>query len=260
LGALDHFGDAADWSTPAGTYAAVRSMPWHCWAPPLVLGLFLVLRFHLVYVHRRTFDMRGQNLSGKTCVVTGGNKGIGFATAASLAGAGCHVILACRSEQRGKEAIEKIKKTHPAAKPGFVQCDLSSLQSVADACDALRDVKIDFLVNNAGGHLSNAVTDDGLDLQYATNHLGHFLLTRKLVDNGNFNQRARIVNVSRYVPISSGCACHVCVICVRIVGVPCVCVFPSSSSRSALQFDAQGRQRARLLALQGQDRDALACE
>jgi NAD(P)-dependent dehydrogenase (short-subunit alcohol dehydrogenase family) len=140
-------------------------------------------------------------LDGKIIVVTGANSGIGYEAARGLAGAGAHVVLACRSEASASDAIAKIRAEHAAARMSFLPLDLSSLASVrafADAFGKAHD-RLDVLVNNAGVMaLPYRKTADGFEMQLGTNHLGHFALTGLLL--------SRIVRAapSRVVTVSSG--------------------------------------------------------
>lgn len=140
-------------------------------------------------------------LDGKIIVVTGANSGIGYEAARGLAGAGAHVVLACRSEASASDAIAKIRADHPGARTSFLPLDLSNLSSVrafAEAFGKAHD-RLDVLVNNAGVMaLPYRKTADGFEMQLGTNHLGHFALTGLLL--------SRIVRAapSRVVTVSSG--------------------------------------------------------
>ena len=122
--------------------------------------------------------------AGRTVVVTGGNAGIGYFTSEQLAGAGARVILASRSPEKARRAIDSIRERTPAAELAFVRLDLASLASVAQAAGELAALgPIDVLVNNAGIVNPSArrrTTDDGLELLVGANALGHFALTAQL--------------------------------------------------------------------------------
>lgn len=136
---------------------------------------------------------------GRTAVVTGANSGIGLETSAALAGAGAHVVLAVRDVDRGKDAQNEIKRRHPAADTSITRLDLTSLQSVRDAATELtaRHPHIDLLINNAGIMLTpRATTVDGFELQFGTNHLGHFALCGLLFPCLAAPPDARVVTVS----------------------------------------------------------------
>src|SRR5205807_1083184 len=139
------------------------------------------------------------NQQGRTAIVTGANSGLGFIVARELAGAGAHVIIASRDAGRGAGAMGLIKAAHPAANIEVGQLDLANLGSVrafAQHFLAGHD-RLDLLVNNAGIMAApRGRTPDGFELQFGTNHLGHFALTGLLMPA--FNQRVgtRVVTVS----------------------------------------------------------------
>ncbi|MCW2627141.1 MAG: hypothetical protein QOJ56_5102 [Mycobacterium sp.] len=136
--------------------------------------------------------------TGRTAVVTGANTGLGFHTAAALAAHGAHVVLAVRSLDKGKEAVEKITAASPGAAVTLEELDLASLDSVRAAADQLRskhDV-IDLLINNAGVYAPKSITKDGFELHFGTNHLGHFALTGLLLDRLLPAPGSRVVTVS----------------------------------------------------------------
>lgn len=127
---------------------------------------------------------------GRTAIVTGANSGLGFVIARELARAGAHVIVASRDADRGAKAMGAIKAAHPAANVEVAQLDLASLASVrAFATHFLAGHnQLDLLINNAGIMAAPyRRTADGFELQFGTNHLGHFALTGLLMPA--FNQR-----------------------------------------------------------------------
>ncbi|KUI39663.1 short-chain dehydrogenase [Mycobacterium sp. GA-1199] len=138
--------------------------------------------------------------SGRTVIVTGANSGLGYDTAAALAGAGAAVVLAVRNLDKGNEAVERIKKSSPKAAVSVQALDLSSLDSVRRAADELRAAhpRIDLLINNAGVMYvpTRETTEDGFEMQFGTNHLGHFALTGLLLDNLRSVDGSRVVTVS----------------------------------------------------------------
>ena len=137
--------------------------------------------------------------SGKTVIVTGANSGIGYETARVLAAKGAHVVLACRSAERGGEALARIQSEHPGAKAELRLLDLSDLSSVKSFAERFRKQhgKFDILINNAGVMVPPfSKTADGFELQFGTNHLGHFALTAQLIDLLPPSSHSRIVNVS----------------------------------------------------------------
>lgn len=115
--------------------------------------------------------------SGRTVVVTGANSGIGFEAARTLAEAGAHVVLACRNTERGAAAAQRIDGSTEVR-----QLDTSSLESVREFAEATTG-PVDVLVNNAGiMAIEQARSVDGFELQLATNYLGAFALTARLLD------------------------------------------------------------------------------
>jgi NAD(P)-dependent dehydrogenase (short-subunit alcohol dehydrogenase family) len=139
------------------------------------------------------------NQSGRVAIVTGANTGIGYHTAAILAHGGAHVVLAVRNLQKGNEALSRIIAANPDADVTLQALDLSSLDSVRAAAAALRAAypRIDLLINNAGVMWTpKQVTADGFEMQFGTNHLGHFALTGLLLDHLLPVRDSRVVTVS----------------------------------------------------------------
>ena len=165
-----------------------------------VAGLLITKRLSLGRSVRFTST---PSLNGKTVIITGGNTGIGLETAKQLAKYGAEVFIACRDEGRGKKALEEIKIY--AKKPEkifFEQLDLASLDNVSKFVKNWGEKKIDILINNAGVMMCPySLTKDGFELQFGTNHLGHFYLTTSLLDN--MNENGRIVNVSSLAHIGA---------------------------------------------------------
>ena len=136
---------------------------------------------------------------GRVAIITGANSGIGFHTALSLAKKGAHVVLACRNKQKAEQAIKEIRDELPTAKCSFMELDLARLSSVrAFAESALSALpKIDLLINNAGIMIPpHTITNEGFELQFVTNHLGHFALTGLLLDRIVSTQNSRVITVS----------------------------------------------------------------
>ncbi|MEK9869869.1 MAG: oxidoreductase [Gammaproteobacteria bacterium] len=136
--------------------------------------------------------------SGKTFLVTGANTGIGWDTARVLAERGARVLLGCRSENKALDAIARIHETAPGAEVEWVPLDLASLASVQTAAtQVLQEPRLDGLINNAGVMVPpKSETEDGFELQFGVNHLGHFALTGRLLPLLKDQASARIVNVS----------------------------------------------------------------
>lgn len=139
------------------------------------------------------------DLSGRTAVVTGANGGLGLETARALAGAGAHVVMAARDQQKAAGAEKSIRETHPSASLEVVPLDLGALASVHEASERIRATheRIDILVNNAGVMaIPERRTVDGFEMQFGVNHLGHFALTSQLLPALLRAPRARIVSVT----------------------------------------------------------------
>jgi NAD(P)-dependent dehydrogenase (short-subunit alcohol dehydrogenase family) len=138
--------------------------------------------------------------TGRFAIVTGANSGLGFDTAAVLADKGAHVVLAVRNLDKGNEAAERIGSKNPNALVSLQELDLTSLESVRKAADQLRAdyPRIDLLINNAGVMYvpTRETTKDGFEMQFGTNHLGHFALTGQLLDNLLPVEGSRVVTVS----------------------------------------------------------------
>lgn len=135
---------------------------------------------------------------GRVAVVTGANSGIGYVTARELARKGARVVLACRSEARGTEAVRRITVEVPDAAAEFARLDLADLASVREFAETFAYDRLDLLVNNAGVMaLPYGTTADGFETQFGVNHLGHFALTGLLLPRVlAAPPGARIVSVS----------------------------------------------------------------
>jgi NAD(P)-dependent dehydrogenase (short-subunit alcohol dehydrogenase family) len=137
--------------------------------------------------------------AGRTAIVTGANTGIGFETARALARKGAQVTLACRSAEKGQAALDRIVEEAPDAKVALEQLDLADLRNVeafADRFAGSHD-RLDLLICNAGVMIPPASqTEQGFELQFGVNHLGHFALTGALLPLVRTTEGARIVVVS----------------------------------------------------------------
>jgi NAD(P)-dependent dehydrogenase (short-subunit alcohol dehydrogenase family) len=137
------------------------------------------------------------DLTGMIAVVTGANSGIGLCAARELAGKGAHVVFAVRSPEKGQEAIDGVRAVYPRASIELGRLDLADLDSVRTFADGLSHPRVDLLVNNAGVMaLPYRTTPQGHEMQFGTNHLGHFALTGRLLARLAAAPKARIVNVS----------------------------------------------------------------
>ena len=137
--------------------------------------------------------------TGRVAVITGANTGIGYETAGVLARQGADVVLAVRNLDKGEQAAARITAASPHAKVAVQQLDLTSLASVSAAADAIKSAhpRIDLLINNAGVMMTpKGSTKDGFELQFGTNHLGHFALTGMLLDHLLPVDGSRVLTIS----------------------------------------------------------------
>jgi NAD(P)-dependent dehydrogenase (short-subunit alcohol dehydrogenase family) len=138
-------------------------------------------------------------LDGKVVVITGANAGIGYETAIALAKKNAHVTLACRDLTRAQEAANKIKEISKNQNIFIEELDLASLQSIRDFAKNFKEKsnRLDILINNAGVFMSRySKTNEGFELHFGVNHLGHFLLTNLLLDLIKNSAPSRIINLS----------------------------------------------------------------
>jgi len=139
------------------------------------------------------------NLRGRTAVVTGANGGLGLETARALANAGAHVVMAARDQTKATAAEHEIRAGNPSASLAVVPLDLGSLASVRAAASTILGAHetLDLLVNNAGlMALPERRTEDGFEMQFGVNHLGHFVLTALLLPALLRAANARVVTVT----------------------------------------------------------------
>ena len=137
--------------------------------------------------------------TGRVAVITGANTGLGYETALALAGRGARVVLAVRNLDKGKDATTRIAAQFPDADMALQELDLTSLDSVRAATEQLRSDydRVDLLINNAGVMWTpKSTTKDGFELQFGTNHLGHFAFTGLLLDRLLPVAGSRVVTVS----------------------------------------------------------------
>jgi NAD(P)-dependent dehydrogenase (short-subunit alcohol dehydrogenase family) len=139
------------------------------------------------------------DLTDKIVIVTGANCGIGYEMARTLASKGARVVLACRNKDKGETAVQQVIQACPRAKTELIHLDLADLTSVRCFASVFtrRYDRLDILINNAGiMAIPIGKTVDGFELQFGTNHLGHFALTGLLLDLLIHTYQARIVTVS----------------------------------------------------------------
>jgi NAD(P)-dependent dehydrogenase (short-subunit alcohol dehydrogenase family) len=135
--------------------------------------------------------------SGRLAVVTGANAGLGLITARELARAGAQVVLACRNSARGEAAAAEIRSAVPRARLEVRALDLASLESVRGFAAGFDHDRLDLLVNNAGVMATpRRTTADGFELQFGTNHLGHFALTGLLLPKLLVGSAPRVVTLT----------------------------------------------------------------
>ncbi|MFE6688155.1 oxidoreductase [Streptomyces sp. NPDC057743] len=145
--------------------------------------------------------------TGRAAIVTGANSGLGYVTARELARRGARVVLACRSAERGTAALARLRSEVPTAEAEFRALDLADLASVRQFAEGLADFcgdRLDLLINNAGVMaLPYRTTADGFEMQFGTNHLGHFALTGLLLPKLLATPGARVVTVSSMLHVLS---------------------------------------------------------
>jgi NAD(P)-dependent dehydrogenase (short-subunit alcohol dehydrogenase family) len=143
--------------------------------------------------------LAGKDMAGQTVFITGANSGLGQETARAMAACGAHIIMAGRDQAKLDEAVAAIRAQHPDASIDTIICDLGNLSSIR-ACGGearKRFTAIDLLINNAGVMACPLMhTADGFEMQFGTNHLGHFALTAELLPLIAAGNAKRIVNLS----------------------------------------------------------------
>jgi len=156
-----------------------------CWtwiAAGVTAGLGVMLIRRLM---ARKVCQSGASLNGKTVVVTGASSGIGKATAMELAKRGAKVIMACRDSAKAEKAVQDIRRQTSCGQLIVRKLDLASMKSVREfsACTCEQEESIHVLINNAGVYgYPYTLTEDGIEMQMAVNHFGHFLLVHLLLD------------------------------------------------------------------------------
>lgn len=166
---------------------------WYIW---LILTLVLI-KIYNKWSTGKFYD--NSVMSGKVVIVTGGNSGIGYATALELAKRGAKVILGCRDSKKGMRAVERIKKRSKNTSVRHIHLDLASLTSVRKFVEEFKtsEAKLDVLINNAGtSGIGQDYTEDGIVRDMQINHFGPFLLTLLLVPMLKKSAPSRVVIVS----------------------------------------------------------------
>lgn len=138
-------------------------------------------------------------LNGKVAIITGANSGIGYETAKALAEKGAHVVMACRNMDKAEQAKSDIRQSVSTGELTIIQLDLADLASVKSFAEKFKAEykQLNYLINNAGVMIPPFTkTQDGFEVQFGANHLGHFALTGHLVEILQVTPQARIVNVS----------------------------------------------------------------
>jgi len=138
-------------------------------------------------------------VKGKTCVITGATSGIGRASALELGRLQADLILVGRNERRGAELVRRLQRDHSCANAHFMRADLSVQREVRELAVAIRNrcARIDVLINNAGARFDAfRQSADHIESTFATNHLGHFLLTLLLLDKLQAAESARVITVA----------------------------------------------------------------
>ena len=138
-------------------------------------------------------------MNNKICIITGATSGIGKATAFKLADLGASLVLLSRNQEKGEKICYQIRKRINNAQVKFYRADLSFMKEVRSAVEKIKSdfSHIDVLINNAGARFDKYYkNDEGIELTFATNHLGHFLLTLSLIEELRKSTQGRIINVS----------------------------------------------------------------
>lgn len=184
-----------------------------CFTPSTKMNMSINLSILIIGLVITKFLSKGKsipsqikpNLQGKTIIITGGNTGIGKETAAKLASFGGKVIIACRTKQKALEAIKELKLRNSELDIEFRELDLSSFQSMENFIENWKEqksTKLDILINNAGVMMCPYnKTKEGIELQFGTNHVGHFYLTKLLLPF--IQSDGRIINLSSLGHIGS---------------------------------------------------------
>lgn len=156
---------------------------------------------------REGLAIQSRIMNGKCCLITGGSDGIGYAAARELARMGATVVMVGRNETKTATAAERIIEETGNGAVRYLIADLSSQADVRRLADEVKEAipRLDVLVNNAGAaFLSRRRSVDGIEMTFALNHLGYFLLTTLLLDLLRRSSPARVVNVASAAHASAG--------------------------------------------------------
>ncbi|XP_048853867.1 dehydrogenase/reductase SDR family member 13-like [Brienomyrus brachyistius] len=166
-------------------------------AAVLLVAIYALYALITETFFRRSVCVSGAAMPGRTVIITGGNTGIGKATAKELARRGARVILACRNQERAEAAIRDVERETGSNQVVYLQLDLGSLQSVRSFADTFlkTEPRLDLLINNAG-LVADGRTKDGFGVEFGVNHLGHFLLTCLLLERLKEGAGGRVITLS----------------------------------------------------------------
>ncbi|MFX3632053.1 MAG: SDR family oxidoreductase [Candidatus Pristimantibacillus sp.] len=138
-------------------------------------------------------------MNNQIVLITGANSGMGLASTVELAKAGAHIVMACRSKERGEQALQQAMQQSGSKRIELMLCDLGSFESIRAFAETFKHKfdRLDVLLNNAGVvSLKRELTTDGYESAIGVNHLGHFLLTNLLIELLEKAPQGRIINVS----------------------------------------------------------------
>jgi NAD(P)-dependent dehydrogenase (short-subunit alcohol dehydrogenase family) len=196
LEALDEGAEPIEDANPPSSVQALLGRVLSRVVDPFIVSSFDRTGFRIHSLSFRAGDL-DVDLSGRRCVITGANSGIGYETALALADLGAEVVLLCRNPERGEQAVERIRTETGNSRVSLEIVDMSDLASVRAAAARLAAAPVDVLVHNAGVLPDErSETPDGLELTFATHVIGPFLLTRLLRGNLEKSPDARVIWVS----------------------------------------------------------------
>ncbi len=161
------------------------------------------------------------DIKGKTAIITGATSGIGRVTAMTLARRGAELVLPVRSTEKGEALKKEIRDKTGNASVEVMSCNLASMNSIRQFAEAFREKhdRLHILINNAGiWEMKRRQSDDGIEMNFAVNHLAPFLLTNLLIDIIKASAPARIINVSSMIHKQARILCSMCII--RSIGIP----------------------------------------